>query len=188
MCRRGYVGRHGGTARRARLRRPGRGKARTRRHSTRIAARRRRETRPARRHATAHASRTPHTSTIGRRGPLRPRCHARRHGRAGRRRRAEKHATAAHDAAANVHGDLDAHFALLGVQQEVEAGGAHAGQLAHDDVLRNASHGVHFSVGGRLHQHVHRLLKTTPHKGASVLPALKIGTLYDSVLVHFYTY
>jgi hypothetical protein len=61
------------------------------------------------------------------------------------------------------------HFTLLRVQQQIETTGAHPRQLAHDDVLGDAPHGIDFCVGGGVHQHVHRFLEGASHQSAGVL-------------------
>lgn len=60
-------------------------------------------------------------------------------------------------------------LAFVGVEQQVETPGTHAGQLTHDDVLRHAAHRIHFRVTRRVHQHVNGLLERASHERSGVL-------------------
>lgn len=81
-----------------------------------------------------------------------------------------KEHSSTHHTSSNVHGNLNAKLALLSIQEKVKAGSPHLGQLPHDDVLRDPSHGVNLSMSCCLHQHIYCLLKRTSHEGPSVLP------------------
>lgn len=65
--------------------------------------------------------------------------------------------------------NLHSVFTLVSVQEQIEAAGSHSRQLAHDDVLRDASHWIDFRMTCSVHQHVDSLLERASHESSSVL-------------------
>jgi len=169
MGRGGDVRRHGRTAGGPGLRRPG-GREPSWRHAARIAGGAWREAGSTGRHAAAHAGRAPYAAAIGWSRAVRPRSHTWGHRGSGWRSHGPEEHPSTHHAPADVHRDLNAHLALLCVEEQVEAGSSHSGELAHDDVLGYAAHGVDLRVGGGLHEDVNCFLEGTSHQGSGVLP------------------
>lgn len=60
-------------------------------------------------------------------------------------------------------------FTFFCVQQQIETAGTHFRQLSHNDVFRDTSHRIYFSVSGCVHQHINSFLEGTSHQSASIL-------------------
>jgi hypothetical protein len=60
-------------------------------------------------------------------------------------------------------------LALVSIEKQIEAASAHARQLTHDNILRDATHRIDFGVTCSIHQDVNGFLKGTSHESTRVL-------------------
>lgn len=58
---------------------------------------------------------------------------------------------------------------FFSIKEKIKAARSHARQLTHNNILRNASHWINFSMTCCIHQHIDSFLKRASHKCTSIL-------------------